>query len=231
MPTVRVALLRRERRQEPALPARAADEARLHRPRRERQGRQHQPLHQGLRRDLGGRPDLPPALGRGPGRHPGRDDRGGRPTPARGGAAGRRARAGAAADGLYAPTWEGWTVNPYSSSIATMGPALVALAAPAADPHAADLQAAPAHRHRLGGGRGGPPRDRRPGRGPRRPARRCLDHAGGHHRRPRGRGPADRGGRGLRGLGRGLLGPLPLAPAGRGPAARRSTTASTTPTC
>jgi hypothetical protein len=26
---------------------------------------------------------------------------------------------------LYAPTWEGWTVNPYASSIATMGPALV----------------------------------------------------------------------------------------------------------
>ena len=125
LPTVRGGVVRRERRQEPALPARAADEARLHRPRRERQGRQHQPLHQGLRRDLGGRADLPPALGRGPGRHPGRDDRGGGPPqlaevlPAAGRAPGQPLTV------LYAPTWEGWTVNPYASSIATMGPALV----------------------------------------------------------------------------------------------------------
>ena len=35
---------------------------------------------------------------------------------------------------LYAPTWEGWTVNPYASSIATMGPALVRWLLERADP-------------------------------------------------------------------------------------------------
>ena len=75
----------------------------FHRPRRERQGRQRQPLHQGLRRDLGGGPDLPPALGRCRRRRPGRDGRRGGPPPAGGGPAGRRALARPAADRALRP--------------------------------------------------------------------------------------------------------------------------------
>ena len=75
---------------------------------------------------------------------------------------------------LYAPTWEGWTANPFASSLPTMGPALVRwlLERPAPDP--GGLQAAPPHRHGVAGRQGGAPRDRGADRGPRRPARRGL---------------------------------------------------------
>ena len=48
---------------------------------------------------------------------------------------------------LYAPTWEGWTANPYASSLPTMGPALVRWLLERPTPTRLHLQAAPAHRH------------------------------------------------------------------------------------
>ena len=127
-------------------------------------------------------PDLPAALGRCGRRCAGRDGRRGGAPPAGARPASRRASPRPAADRPLRPDLGGVDRQPVRQLAAHDGSRARALAAraPHADPAA--LQAPPAHRHGVAGGQGGPPRDRRADRGPRRPARRGLHDAGGHLR-------------------------------------------------
>ena len=104
----------------------------------------------------------------------------GRP-PAGAGPARRRALPRPATDRPLRPDLGGVDRQPLRQLAAHDGSLARALAARAPHADAAALQAPPAHRHGVTGGQGGPPRDRRADRGPRRSARRGLDDAGGHH--------------------------------------------------